>query len=409
MRKLSLTLALLLALLLAIPASAEGILPVLQTPPPEITETVSFHRVMNQSSTPSANTSSDGGYYYNYTGVSYDTYLDFGRALAQEGFSLSGIEQSEDGTGAIIVTVSKDAASLTIRYNADTRGLTITYPPRVLAEEVNPDSPYVIDESQASILPELTQAISLHAVTGLSRPDPELRSDGGYVYKYYSVPYAAYARFSQKLGEEGFSLVSSEKTEDGYDRAVVTDGTVELIIDYHQDDQYARVYYPQFAHPRDRRLFDDYEAVGEGDTIDVLENVKVTFGGWEFVDVFYSSSDGRRTAEDGVKLALIHMDFDYYRPEDWEIGYLMPTRTLYVDGVAVSDMTRFGEYEYNPDDSDLNNIYTGHSFIGRAQFQAAIGLILTEEQAEHPENIAVTFYSADKVTPYVYYLQAPEA
>ena len=54
MRKLALILALLLALALAVGAVAEGILPVLQTPPPEIVETLSFHRAMNYSSTPFA-------------------------------------------------------------------------------------------------------------------------------------------------------------------------------------------------------------------------------------------------------------------------------------------------------------------------------------------------------------------
>ena len=39
----------------------------------------------------------------------------------------------------------------------------------------------------------------------------------------------------------------------------------------------------------------------------------------------------------------------------------------------------------------------------------AIGLMLTEEQAAHPEDIAVSFFSPDSITPYVYYLQAPEA
>ena len=89
MRKLAILFAVLLALLPVAGAHAEGILPVLQTPPPEITETISYHRAMNFDSTPSASTTSDGRYYYKYSSVTYLNYLSFGRALAQEGFSLT--------------------------------------------------------------------------------------------------------------------------------------------------------------------------------------------------------------------------------------------------------------------------------------------------------------------------------
>lgn len=71
-RKLSFILALLLVLSLCAGALAEGILPVLQTPPPEITETISYHRVMNFSSTPTASSASDGSYRYEYSSVLYN-------------------------------------------------------------------------------------------------------------------------------------------------------------------------------------------------------------------------------------------------------------------------------------------------------------------------------------------------
>ena len=408
MCKLSLILALMLALALLAGASAEGILPVLQTPPPEITETVSYHRMMNFSSTPSASSDSEGRYYYEYSGVTYQQYLDFGRALNQEGFAVSSFSQLDNGTGAAQVSVTKDAATLEIIYNADTQYLKVTYAPRLLAEEVDPDNPYRIAPAQDSILPELEQVISLHAVTGLSRPSPDLVSDGGYRYYYYNVPYAAYARFSVKLAEAGFTLVSSEKTEEGLDRAVVSDGKVQLTIDYSQEDEYAYVTYPQYAHARDRDRFGDYEVIRDGDTIETMENVKITFTGWEFVDVLYSSSYGRWEAADGMKLALIHMDVDFYRPETWSVYDLTRSRTLYFAGASISDATCCGEYEYNPEDADLNNLYD-RSHTGRAQFPMAIGLMLTEEQAAHPEDIALSFFSPDSITPYVYYLQAPEA
>ena len=83
MRKLTFVLALLLILLPVSGAFAEGILPVLQTPPPEITEAISYHRAMNRDSTPSASSTGDDRYYYEYSSVTYLNYLDFGRALAQ--------------------------------------------------------------------------------------------------------------------------------------------------------------------------------------------------------------------------------------------------------------------------------------------------------------------------------------
>ena len=114
MRKLTFVLALLLILLPVSGAFAEGILPVLQTPPPEITEAISYHRAMNRDSTPSASSTGDDRYYYEYSSVTYLNYLDFGRALAQEGFALSQFTQLDDGTGAVDVSVTKDTATLEI-------------------------------------------------------------------------------------------------------------------------------------------------------------------------------------------------------------------------------------------------------------------------------------------------------
>ena len=403
MRKFTL-IVLTLALLFAVGARAEGILPVLQTPPPEITETISYHRVFNYSSTPSASTTSDGRYYYTYDPVSFAAYEKFGKALAQEGYALSQIEAGED-TCAFDAICTKDTTTLTVRYNPHYREMTVTYSPRVLAEEADAENPYVVDESQTSILPELPQVVSLHAVTGLDRPSDPDRVEDGYRYYYYYVPYSAYTRFSVKLAEAGFSLVSSEKTEDGYDRAVVTDGQTQLTIDYDQEDKCAYVTYPMHAFPRDRAMFDDYEPVAEGDTVQVLENVSVTFGNWEFVDRYYSYSDGRFTAEDGTNILLIHMDVDFYRPENWDVGDVLKNRRVYV-GESTVDTTNFGRYNYDETDSDLHNVYSASDDLsGKAQFPAVIAIRLTDEQAANPEDIALTFTSMDYATPYVYRLQ----
>ena len=78
-------------------ALAEGILPVLQTPVPEITEAVSLHAVCDvKAVTPTLE--KDGGYRYDYKLITQENYEDFGRALAQEGFVLGSAETAADGT-----------------------------------------------------------------------------------------------------------------------------------------------------------------------------------------------------------------------------------------------------------------------------------------------------------------------
>ena len=410
MRKLSLTLALLLALLLAVPASAEGILPVLQTPPPEITETVSYHRMMNFSSTPSASSDSEGRYYYEYSGVTYQQYLDFGRALNQEGFAVSSFSQLDNGTGAAQVSVTKDAATLEIIYNADTQYLKVTYAPRLLAEEVDPDNPYRIAPAQDSILPELEQVISLHAVTGLSRPSPDLVSDGGYRYYYYNVPYAAYARFSVKLAEAGFTLVSSEKTEDGYDRAVVSDGDVTLTLDYSQEGEFAMVTYPLDVSPRNARKYDDYTIVGAGDTVELSENLTANVLGWQamdqYVTYYYDDNwipvakyiDHEHTSGDGVQQMLVTFQITNERPDTLDARSLLNGLTVYCDGESVScDYgTMSGETHFSTDSDQVLRPKETITF--------AVGFALRDEQAAHPENVAVTFTDKNYAVRYAYIL-----
>ena len=376
---------------------------------PELPHTISYHRAMNFGSTPSGSSTGDGGVCYSYDSVTYPQYLNFGRALAQEGFALAQIEQANDGTGAVTAACTQDGATLNIFFNDDEHRLKVTYAPGMLAAEVDSDDPYVIDESLDSILPELTQIVSLHSATGRGYDSVEFNYDqGGYTYYYSGVPYAAYARFSLELGEAGFSLVSSEKTEDGYDRAVVSNGEVELIIDYHQENKYARVVYPPYAHASSRALFDDYDLVSDGDTIEVMENVKLTFGGWKFVNEYYSYSDGTSYyVGDGQQIVLIEMAIDYYRPEAWDVGDLMKGRKIYIGRVPFDSISNFGEYRSDPDDPDVNDIFSaGNELSGKAQITAALAIRLTDEQAAHLEDLSVVFYSTDYTTPYVYRLKA---
>ena len=516
--------ALMLALLLAACASAEGILPVLQTPPPEITETISYHRVMNFSSTPSASGSGDGGYYYTYSGVTYPQYLEFGRALAQEGFTLAESGFTDSGVARSVV---ENGAALTVDYNAFTQSLTVTYPPRVLAWEVDEARPYAIDGARESLLPELPRAlsyhramnytstpsgdsygegrwyydysgvdygqylafgralaqegftlaesattddgatqvtvsdgaaalaltynpfthalrvvyprgtiaqepdpenryavdasrdsllpamkqtISLHAVTGVSFTTPD-RVEGGYRYGYYNVSYPCYAQFSLKLGEAGFSLVSSDKTEDGYDRAVVSDGAVTLTLDYSQDDQYAYVYYPLDASPRDAVKYDDFTPIAAGQTVELNENLTATVLGWEAVDryvtYYYDNNwipmakyfDNEYLSGDGIQRMLVTFEIANNRPDSLNAQYLLNSLVVYCDGQKVSCssgvLTSTAKFSTDGDDT----------LSPKNTLTFAVGFGLTDEQAAHPERVAVTFTDKNYAIPYAYILE----
>jgi len=409
MRKLFVALALLLIPMLFVGALAEGILPVLQTPPPEIIEVISYHRAMNKDSTPSASTTDDGGYLYEYSSVTYKDYLDFGRALAQEGFALSQITPVDDGTGAVDVCVTKDTATLEILYNEDRQSMKVSYSPRVLALEVDPEHPYEIDASQVSILPELEQVISLHAVTGCSYSSFDFVSDGGgYRYHYYDVPYAAYARFSVKLGEAGFTLVSSEKTEDGYDRAVVSDGNVTLTLDYDQEAKRAIVTYPLDASPRDAAKYGDYTPVGAGDRIELNEGLTATVIGWKKVDqyvtYYYDNNwipfakycDSEYPSGNGVQQVLVTFEIENERPEDLVTSSLLSGLQVYCDGDEVwcscGELTSEASFSIDGDDR----------LRPKEKITFAVGFGLTDEQAAHPENLAITFTDRNYALRYAY-------
>jgi len=522
MRKLAFLLALLLTLLSACAAGAEGILPVLQTPPPEISETVSYHRVMNFSSTPSASSASDGSFYYEYSSITYqnylafgralaqegfalaesgftdagnpllvvekggtsltvefrpfcrqmvvrypprvlawevdeehpyviddavasalpdlpraisyhramnktyppdgksysegrwgyeysdvdhDHYLKFGRALAQEGFALTGSEATEDG--GIMATVSDGKVELELTYNPFTHGLRVIYPLGMLAQEINTHERYAIDPARATLLPELKQTISLHAATGKGFTTPD-RVNGGYRYIYYDVPYPAYARFSVKLGEAGFTLVSSEKTEDGYDRAVVSDGNVTLTLDYDQEAKRAIVTYPLDASPRDAAKYGDYTPVGAGDRIELNEGLTATVIGWKKVDqyvtYYYDNNwipfakycDSEYPSGNGVQQVLVTFEIENERPEDLVTSSLLSGLQVYCDGDEVwcscGELTSEASFSIDGDDR----------LRPKEKITFAVGFGLTDEQAAHPENLAITFTDRNYALRYAY-------
>ena len=404
------TLALLLTLLLALAllsacACAEGILPVLQTPPPELTETLSFHQALNFDDTPSASTTGEGGYRYTYAGVGYAAYQKFGQALAQEGFALTSSEADDEGT--LYCAAAKDGVTLQLDYNCHTQYLNVTYPPRVLAKEADAESPYIIDAGAASILPPIPQVISLPAVTG-SGYGTVSRVEDGYSYSYYSIPYECYARFSVKLGEAGFSLVSSGKTDEGYDRAVVTDGQTQLTIDYDQEGRHAWVTYPVDVCPRVASRYDDYEPVAVGDAIPLAENVTARITGWEKVDYYvtyyYDNNwipfakyfDSTMATTDEIQRVLVYFEVEYRRPEDASVSNLL--RELYVWGgdesihYSKGELTSEAKFSTDSDDrvSDKQTI------------TVAVGFGVDKALLAQPGALALTFTDWNYAVPYAF-------
>ena len=236
--------ALLLALLmLAASACAEGILPVLQTPPPEITETISYHRVMNLSSTPSASSASDGSFFYTYSSIRYADYLAFGRALAQEGFALAESGFTDSGLPQLVV--EKDGCALTVEYNPYFKEMTVRYPPRVLAWEVDVDHPYTIDDSLESALPDLPRTLSYHrALNQTYPPSGERYGDGRWYFSYSSVDYDHYLKFGRALAQEGYAATGSEVDGDAVETVTLSDGNTALELTYSPFTHSLRVIYP---------------------------------------------------------------------------------------------------------------------------------------------------------------------
>ena len=262
-------------------SAAEGILPVLQTPVPEITEAVSLHAVCDvKAVTPTVE--KDGGYRYNYEKITQENYEDFGRALAQEGFVLSSAETAEDGT--VTAVAAKGSAGVTVTYDCGLRTLSAVYSPRVNAMEKNEEEPYMIREDSVSILPTLPATVSLHGATGVTVSERKTAEDGSRIYQYNYVPYECYTRFSVKLAEAGFSLVSAEMLEDGTSRAVVTDGKATLTVDYNQETKKAAVTYSPGVFARDAARYADYIEVKAGEPIPLMEGVTMTIAGWEPVE-----------------------------------------------------------------------------------------------------------------------------
>ena len=378
-------------------AFAQGILPVLQTPMPEITQAVSLHSLLCESApVPEAK---NGALTYAYKDVTYRRYQLFSRALGQDGFTFESAEKAE--SGAVTAVAVRGWARVTVVYDPAARTMTVTYPPRVEAMETDPDQPPVVDGDAAGVLPEFPQAVSLESVSGWNVSKRESLKEGGFRSRYDEVSYDGYTMLSEALGREGYSLVSAETLEDGTSRAVVTDGAVSLTIDYHLENRTAIVTYPAGVVSEEANLFGDYTEITIGQAIPMAEGVTVTFLGWETTDnyqTYWRNTNWIPTktgyddhpAKEGEQQIWLEFQIDYNRPEETSLLGIMKNKAVYdrqlIVKIAYSGK-RTGEHR-------LNSVTAG-SLSGKDTGFVASAFTLRDSQIARLDDIRFTFSSMD--------------
>lgn len=250
--------------------------------------------------------------------------------------------------------------------------------------------------------PEDTYAISLHSATGAAYSSLSTAEGGGYKYNYSDVSYACYTLFSTKLAEEGYILVSSEMLEDGTSRAVVTNGTVTLVMDYNLESKTASVSYPPSVFARDPDLNTDYTEIRDGGQFQVTGHVTAAVTGWNWAGWFYNRYNDKYVySGDGTNYIYLHMDVSYFRPEETDSRYLLKQPELYYDGQPVENAADArGMLSM---DGNTPRIYNSSSYKNKMESPYAMVFKVTDEQVLHPEKIAITFTDYDNAVRYVYY------
>ena len=261
------------------------------------------------------------------------------------------------------------------------------------------------------------EAISLHGVTGQSLFYKKA-DESGIECHYLNVSYACYKRFSIKLAEEGFSLVSAKTDEDGSIHAVVSDGSTELKIDYNIDStpnkQEVYVTYPPHVYPRERRYYEDFEVVSDGQVFTPDENISAKPIGWEMVDYYkihwhetLTSPPRPRTdtyeTDEENQMFIVRFEVHYDRKSATNISELLTGSQIRFAGEYV-DSTWHGRLS---DEYDLETDGDKVVVEGEQTFNYGLAFSLTKEQMEHLDEAAINFVDMDHAVNYVYFLGKP--
>ncbi len=237
-------------------ACAESILPGLKT-----TDQILYApslRGVSALETPTPSSGNNGTKDYAYRGVSIDTYEAFSLALAKAGYQVDATETDEE-SGNVITDVSFSGITLKIVYNPDNETMKITYPKGVLpSPDSETDQSIVQDASAAEgILPVIgiRYAPSVSQVSFLADDNPKALPSGAQQYHYQPFEPVIYERFGAKLGEAGYSLVSSEEDQEKGELAiVVARDNIEMTLHYNSESSWMKVDYPQRVKPAEGDL-----------------------------------------------------------------------------------------------------------------------------------------------------------
>ncbi len=249
---LLLCLALLISAVFAVSASAGSILPVLGTAK-KILYAPAL-RAVSALETPEPTQGNGGKKDYYYRSVGLDAFDAFSLALAQAGYALDSSATDEE-TGNITSEISCSDIKLTVVYNPDNETMTVTYPKGVLpSPDEETDQSLVRNASAAEgILPGniVKYAPSISQISFLDVNKPTTLSGGGQQYSFRPVWPEIYERFSVKLGDEGYSLVSAEQDEEkGEQVLVVAKDSIQLTLHYSNEEPATmKIDYPRRVKP----------------------------------------------------------------------------------------------------------------------------------------------------------------
>ena len=253
--------------------------------------------------------------------------------------------------------------------------------------------------------PEETYAISLQSTTGSDYVGLDTADGGGYKYNYKNVTYACYTRFSQALAKEGYILVSSESLEDGVTRAVVTNGTVTLTLDYNMEKQTASVSYPPSVFARDPDLAEDYTEIKNGDEISLTDHATATVTGWRWSSSCYSrNKDKTFNSSTEKNYVFLCFDVDYFRPEDISASGMLRKPEVRYDG-RLLESSYFTQGIQGSNEPNKISDYKTY-FSGKMSTSFILAFTLTEDQLLHPDKVTVTFADYDNAVRYLYRLFA---
>ena len=225
--------------------------------------------------TPTPSDKGSGNKDYSYRGVSLDTFEAFSLELARAGYVLVASETEEE-SGNVTTDISCSDIKLKIVYNPDNESMTITYPKGVLPSPDSATDKSIIQDASIDkgILPEIgvKYAPSIPQISFLNDNDPDALESGAQQYSYSPFQPIIYERFSAKLGEEGYSLVSAEQDEEKNEQIiVVANGDIELTLHYLGNESRMKVDYPQRVKPATGDLSEYIRTLAVDDVYEVTQ------------------------------------------------------------------------------------------------------------------------------------------